>query len=118
MRFKIISNRTKKVICNKAKVAETLLSRTIGLMFSKKMQGFDGLLIKQCNSIHTFFMKYPIDVVFLSKDYMVIDYVKKILPWRMTWMRFKASQVLELESEEGRDLEINIGDKLEVICIK
>jgi len=104
-----------EVLCENLKVADDFISRLIGLMFKKDMYGFDGLLIKQCNSIHTFFMRYAIDIIFLDKEYKVVKVIEDIKPWRATLMYFKASQVLELKSGTLKS-RIKKDDQLEMIC--
>lgn len=102
-------------ICKQAKVANTFMSRLIGLMFKENMSNFDGLLISQCNSIHTFFMKYSLDLIFLDKDLKVVKVLEDKSPWRMSLMYFSATQVLEVVAGtlDGR---ISKGDRLEMIC--
>lgn len=78
-------------------LAQTMIDRMIGLMGKENMNGFDGLLIKPCNSIHTFFMRFPIDVIFLTKEFKVVKVVENLKPWRMTGIYFSSAQVLELE---------------------
>ena len=104
------------VIGSQIRVADSPISRMIGLMFKKEMNGFDGLLIKPCNSIHTFFCRYNLDILFIDKNMKIIKIIRNLKPWRMTWIYFKASQVLELN---GGTLSNDIieGDTLEVICI-
>jgi uncharacterized membrane protein (UPF0127 family) len=111
----MVQNQNQIRIADRAMEASSMLSRMKGLMFSKEMIGFDGLFIKPCNSIHTFFMNYPIDVLFLNKEMKVVKIKRNLRPWRMTRMYLSAHQVLELKggSLDSRILE---GDKLEVIC--
>ena len=84
-------------------------------MFSKDLGEVNGLVIDSCRSIHTFFMNYEIDVVFLSKSNEAVKVIRKIRPWRMTGFYFKAAKVLEVK---GGSLpsEISEGDRLELIC--
>ncbi len=98
-------------IATKVAVADGPIQRMIGLMFSKSLGEKDGLLITPCNSIHTFFMRYELDIVFLSRDNKVIKVIRNMKPWRMTWMYFKASKVLEMM---GGTLpaDINAGDEV------
>jgi uncharacterized protein len=103
------------VISQQLRVAEKMLERMVGLMFRAEMNGFDALLIKECRSIHTFFMRYPIDVVFLNASFEVRKIIRNIKPWRMTWIYFSASQVLELRAG-ALPIEVREGDKLEVVC--
>lgn len=100
-----------KTIGMKVKIANNAIDRLMGLMFTKTLPGCDGLLIEPCNSIHTFFMRYPIDVLFLDRNKKIVKIVRNIKPWRMTWMYWKATSVLELagnslspEIKEGEQL--------------
>ena len=102
-----------KEICKSMKVASSFTSRMIGLMFKKEMEGFDGLLIKKCNSIHTFFMRYSLDIVFLDKKMKVVRVYRGIKPWRATRIVWGATQVLELVSGTLLE-EVQIGDEIEV----
>ena len=100
-------------VANQVKVAKGSVERMIGLMFKKEMNGFDGLLIDPCNSIHTFFMKYHLDLIFIGKGNRIVKIIRNIAPWRMTWMYYKSHKVLELK---GGTLPngVNEGDILEV----
>ncbi|MBT7608754.1 MAG: DUF192 domain-containing protein [Bacteriovoracaceae bacterium] len=105
-----------QVIAEKVKMADTIYLRTVGLMFSKSLDGFDCLWIRPCKSIHTCFMKYPIDVMFLDKKLKIVKIIKNIKPWRVTLMYFTATQCLEFS---GGFLpgNLKIGDNLEAVCI-
>ncbi|MEI8347778.1 MAG: DUF192 domain-containing protein, partial [Pseudomonadota bacterium] len=115
MKMIIKKNNQEIVVAEKMRVADNFWSRLKGLMFLPAMKEFDGLLIKRCNSIHTCFMNFPIDVIFLDSRYKVIKIIRKISPWRMTIPHFRASQVLELPGET-LSTEVAEGDYLEVIC--
>lgn len=110
MKIKISHN--KKIISNNILVADSPLTRVIGLMFRKKPSA-DGLMIQPCNSIHTFFMRYPLDVIFIGRDNKVIKVIRDLKPWRMTWIYFKAYKTLELPAG-NLSPEIKEGDILEV----
>lgn len=80
----------------RAVVADTFLSRFLGLMFRRGLPAGEGLLITRCNSIHTFFMRFPIDAVFLDASGAVVRVVRGIPPWRpFVWGGRHAVQVLE-----------------------
>lgn len=96
------------------KIAKTFWERFLGLMFSKDLVGFDGLLITHCNSIHTFFMNYSLDVVFMDKNFNIVKIIRNLKPRRMTGLYFKASQVLELKAGT-LDKNITAGDKVECL---
>ncbi|MBT3236054.1 MAG: DUF192 domain-containing protein [Bdellovibrionales bacterium] len=107
---------SKEIALGKSVVeANTIASRMIGLLGTSSMNDFDGLLITKCNSIHTFFMKYDIDVIFLDSGNRIIQIIRSIKPWRITRIYFRASKVLEL-SGGTLDENVHIGDQVE-ICI-
>jgi uncharacterized membrane protein (UPF0127 family) len=111
-----LKNKSGVIICHKMVVANNLIERMKGLMFSTALPDCDGFLIQPCNSIHTFFMLYSLDILFLDKDFKVVNIIYNLKPWRMTWIYFRSSQVLEMKS--GTLLKnITIGEKLEAICI-
>jgi uncharacterized membrane protein (UPF0127 family) len=97
------------------KLANNIFSRMKGLMFDEKIDG-DGLLIRPCNSIHTFFMRFEIDVVFLNKDLKIVKIIRNMPPWRMSKIYFDAWQVLEFTGGT-LDLEIEEGDYIEEVCL-
>jgi uncharacterized membrane protein (UPF0127 family) len=89
-------------ICGvRAKVARTLFERMRGLIGTERLQPGEGMLILKCNSIHTFFMAYPIDATFLDRNDNIVKVVRNIRPWRMfVWGGFGAVKVLETASGE------------------
>lgn len=103
-------------IAQKVALADNSISRMIGLMFKPGLEAGEGLLIRPCNSIHTFFMRFNIDVLFLDKEYRVLKVIRNLKPWRMTRMYFKAFQVLELQGGTLSE-DIHENDQLEVLCI-
>jgi len=78
-------------------VAKNFFSRFLGLMFMPQESFCGALLIQKCSSIHTFFMRFCIDVVFLDKTYKVLRVVKNLKPWRVVAPISCASSVLELK---------------------
>lgn len=97
-------------------VATRMFDRMKGLMFSEKLPQCDGFLIRPCNSIHTFFMLYPLDVLFLNNNFEVVKVIYNLSPWRMTGIYFKSNQVLEMQAGTMPP-NIALGEKLEVTCL-
>ena len=111
-----LKNQSEGIICKKMIIADQMFSRMKGLMFSIELPDCDGFLISPCNSIHTFFMLYSLDILFLDKNFIVIKAIYDLSPWRMTWMYFRAHQVLEMKAG-SMIKDIKVGDKLEAICL-
>lgn len=109
-----INLKTDKGRYQKILVAESFVDRLIGLMFCSSNKSF-SLLIRPCNSIHTFFMNFPIDVYFLDKNLRVIKKIKKMKPWHITGLYWRSNAVLEIPSKNAT-CEFNVGEELE-LCI-
>lgn len=103
-------------IAKKVEVADSFMTRLLGLMFSSGLGEKDGLLFYPSNSIHTFFMNYPIDVVFMDKKDTVVKFIPSMKPWRMTRMYFGAYKVLEMMGGSLQE-DLKPGDKLDITCI-
>ena len=86
--------------------------RMKGLLGSKELQETEALLIKPCSSVHTFAMRYPIDLAFLNKEWIVVKTVNALKPWRMSACP-DASMVLELMKENIEQLGLAVGTQLE-----
>lgn len=115
LRLLCVKNEEKFIVCENAYVANTFLSRLKGLMFKDDLQDNEGMLISPCSSIHTFFMKFAIDAIFLDKEFNVIKIYSNLKPWRMTSLVFGAYQVLEIKSHTLKHA-LKVGDKIEVLC--
>lgn len=83
----------------KAKVARTFCERARGLIGARDLAPGEGLLIERCNAIHTFFMSFSIDAVFLDSHGRIVKTVRGIRPWRFfVWGGWRARSVLETKS--------------------
>jgi uncharacterized protein len=85
-----------KELATDVTVAASFTSRLRGLLGRASLPAGQGLLIKPCKGIHTFFMKFPIDVVFLDRGNRVVALHPSLPPNRMTRIYLKAASVLEL----------------------
>ena len=86
------------LIADKIKNADSFFSRLMGLMGKTKLNAGEGLLLKNCPSIHCFFMKIPIDAVYLSKDMKVL-HVETLKPWSIGSRIKKTAHILELPAD-------------------
>ena len=98
-----------------AVTANTFFKRLKGLMFTKSLPAGHGLHIKPCRSIHTFFMRYPIDVLYLSEDYEIVGMDETIKPATVGKYQRRAISVLELPAGTIRGIETKIGHYLTII---
>ena len=101
-----------RIVCQRCEVANTVLARARGLLGRKNLPSGTGLLIRPAFSIHTLFMRFPIDAVFLDRSGSIVDVVRRLKPWRAA-TRLRARAVLELRSGEADKVTLRIGERLE-----
>jgi uncharacterized protein len=97
---------------NTISVASSLTARIKGLLGKHSLPAGEGLLIKPCKGIHTYFMKFSIDAAFLDKDNQIVSLVRDLPPNRMTPIYFKANAVLELPAGVLTD-DVAVGDSID-----
>jgi hypothetical protein len=95
--------------------AKDFFTRSRGLMFKNSIDKGTGMFFPHCNWIHTFFMKFPIDVVYLDKKMKIVDLETDLRPWRFCMPRFSASHVLELPSGTVNSFLLKTGGILECL---
>lgn len=97
-------------------VADTHWTRLRGLMGTSvaSFRSGQGLWIVPCHGVHTFAMRFPIDVVYLDRAKKVLHLEKSLQPWRIAPVRRKAASVLELPSDTLTATGTAIGDELEI----
>jgi hypothetical protein len=100
-----------KIVLDKIIMADTYSKKLQGLLGRKGLKDKEGMMIVPCNSIHTYRMKFPIDVLFVDKDNFVLKVLRDFKPGRMGPLVLKSRYVMEAEAGifEG----IEKGDKLQ-----
>jgi uncharacterized membrane protein (UPF0127 family) len=108
-----IRSATGAVVCESCLVADSPLLRLRGLLGRPPLRGDEGLLLRPTGSIHTCFMGFPIDAVFLDRDWRVLHIARDVKPWRTAASR-RARAVLELRAGEATRRGVVVGDVLEL----
>jgi uncharacterized membrane protein (UPF0127 family) len=99
------------IVCERCTVADNPLRRMKGLLGRDGLESGEGLLLRPASAVHTYFMRFPIDVVFLDRELTVLKVRAHMRPWR-TASRFRARSVLELAAGECDRLRLQVGDRL------
>jgi uncharacterized membrane protein (UPF0127 family) len=102
------------VLGDRIAVADTSVTRMVGLLGKDGLQPGEGLLIVPSQAIHTVAMRFAIDVVFVDRDWQVIHLSPAVAPFRMTGLHWKARSVLELPTGTIGQTSTSIGDQLSV----
>ena len=99
------------IVCEQGVVAATSWSRSKGLLGRSGLGEQEGLWIQPTSSIHMWFMRFPIDVIWAAEDGRVIKLVVNIKPWRMSFCR-GAKVALELPVGAIERSGVKVGDHL------
>ena len=113
MIYQIVNSRTKSVIVERALVAKSLLARLKGLMFKANMDKNEALIFYNAPYIHTWFMLFPIDIVYLNKDNMITKIYNSLNPWRLACC-LGSTTTLELAGGTASQAALRLGDTLEL----
>ncbi len=111
--MKVLNQTKNTIIAFECKTADNFFTRLKGLIGKKLLPEGSGLLIIPCNSIHMFFMKIPLDVIFIDKAGKVVYLSENIKPWQATRIIKKARCTIELPAGTIAQSRTEVGDKLE-----
>jgi uncharacterized membrane protein (UPF0127 family) len=102
------------VVASRIELAVESNSRRRGLLGRDTFDKGAALIIAPCNSIHTFFMRFAIDVVFVARDGRVLKTYSTLVPWRIA-LSIGAFAVIELPAGTISESEANPGDIMQLI---
>jgi len=112
-RFQMISLDSNRIVVDELQVADRFWSRFVGLQFRQALPVGHGLLLVPCRSIHTCWMRFAIDVIFLDAQYAVLDIRSSIRPWRTTASK-RGRPHATLEVAAG-SIQVSIGERLQIV---
>jgi uncharacterized protein len=106
-----------RTVCESCVVAESPRKRMRGLLGRRELPSGEGMLLRPAPSVHTFFMRFPVDVVFLDWDLRVVRVSPAVKPWRTAGCR-GARAVLELRAGEAGRRGIRRGEQLRLVDLQ
>lgn len=110
-----VYNQTKETfLAFRVRVADTILSRMVGLLGQNSLKPERGIWIVPCNSIHTLGMRFTIDVVLIDQNFKVVGLRELVRPFSITRPNFRAESVLELPAHTIFRSRTEIGDQLQI----
>jgi uncharacterized membrane protein (UPF0127 family) len=113
--MKIINVTKNALLAENAIIAGTFSKRIKGLLGEKDFKKGQALMITPCNSIHTLFMRFPIDVLFVDSDNRIVKLISHMLPFRISGIYFQAHFVIELPAGTLEATSTQKGDRLNLI---
>lgn len=111
----MINKTNNTMISENVMVADTFFKRLKGLMFTKELPDKNALHIVPCNEIHTFNMKYSIDVLYLDKNNNILALDEAMQPGKIGKPVKSAVSVVELPSGKIKKLDIKVGQTVEFL---
>jgi len=108
--MKVININKDTLLADKAEIANTFLKRLVGLLNRKSLHKGQALILLPCNCIHSFFMRFIIDVIFLDKTGKVIGVLSSFKPFRFSPLFFRASCAVELPEGTIASNQTTVGD--------
>lgn len=107
----LVNGRTDEALADRIEVAVTRRDRRKGLLGREAFESSSALIIAPCFSIHTMFMRFDIDAVFVDDDGRAVKVVHGMAPWRIAVQPF-AQAVVELPAGSLKDRPVDVGDRL------
>ena len=108
-------NATRNVsLADRGRLAANAWLRFKGLLGSKSLANGEALLIRPCQSVHTLFMVYPIDVLFVNRDSRIVHLYHSLRPFRISRLVFRAKYVIELPAGTIERTHTTVGDLLRI----
>lgn len=115
MREVEVFNQTRgTMVGDRVTVAETSLTRMVGLLGRQGLDAGGGLWIKPSSGVHTIGMKFAIDVIGLDKNYSVVKLWTRLVPQRITSVSLRMRSVVELPAGRIAECGVKVGDTLRI----
>lgn len=102
------------VVATEVRVADTYFTRLMGLMGKSGLPPQHGLWIQPCSDIHSCFMCFEFDAIFVDKQHKVLHLVERMKPWRMSRLVWGGYAVLELPAGTVAESGTQVGDIIEL----
>ena len=102
------------IVANRVTVASRRLDRAVGLLGRSHLEAGEALWITPCHGVHTWFMRFSIDIIAMDADGVVVDAVSTLKPWRMRLPKPGAYSVLELPAGTLLTSPVKVGDRIQI----
>jgi uncharacterized membrane protein (UPF0127 family) len=106
----VVNARTGQVVLRELREAQGPWGKFVGLMFAPSLDAAHGLLFRPAKGMHTHFMRFPIDLIYLDDAGNVESIREAMVPWRFDFR--SAAAVIEVNAGVARSGDIQVGDRL------
>lgn len=108
----VINQTRGEVLATDITLAKGLILQLKGAIGKKEFKEGEAIVFPLCNSIHTLFLKFPVDAVFLDSNGIVVGAVRNLKPWKSSSIYLAARIAIELPSGTLDETKTRIGDKI------
>ena len=115
MRLYKTTDTNAELLVDQLELADSFFTRAKGLLGKKDLPSNQGLWIKPCRDIHTFFMRFAIDCIFLNNKMQIIRIAADVTPFKLIGPYWKSTSVIELNSGFAQTKNLKVGDQLYVV---
>lgn len=113
MHQRIVNSRTGETVADNAVLANNPLTRMRGLLGRKSLPAGEAIILRPASSIHTVFMLFAIDVIYLDRDDTVVKIVPRLAPFRFS-AASGARSVIEMAAGGLSGVDLKVGDRLRI----
>lgn len=113
--MRLINQTRGTVLAENIVFADTPLKRLKGLLGNMSLLDGQALIIKPCNCVHTLFMRFPIDVLFVGKNNKVVKALGRLIPFRLSKLYWKSQMVVELPCGKLKSTQTQEDDSLQFL---
>ena len=106
--------RTGAIVADRVTIASRRLDRAVGLLGHSHLDAGEALWITPCHGVHTWFMRFTIDIIAMDADGVLVDTVSMLKPWRMRLPKPGACSVLELPGGTLLAAPVLVGDRIQI----
>ena len=113
--MKVINTSKNTLLADEARMANTFFTRLIGLLNRNSLRKGEALILTPSNCIHSLFMRFTIDVIFLDKAGKVIKTLPAFKPFRLSQIYFNSHSVIELPENALKFSQTQPGDIIKIL---
>ena len=113
--MKVYARATGQLLAESVVLANTFFTRLRGLIGRRRLAPAEALWLRPCNGVHTWWMHYAIDVIFLDRELRIVKLVENMRPFRLTAPHRASRSVLEMSAHTISQVQLKVGDQLEIV---
>lgn len=109
----VVNARTGQIVLHDLREARGPWGTFVGLMFARSLADAHGLLFRPARGMHTHFMRFPIDLIYLDEEFTIRAIREAMVPWRFDFRL--AAAVIEVNAGAARSSDLQVGDRLRIL---